>query len=159
MFRNFDPLAGYAPELYRIRCQPILDRARTLLSNTPRATIFSILRDLSRITAATEATLGTDSNQPAYISHALKLKEQFQYRETDKLTASENVANYYAVIALALVGYINLVHKGRMHAQDKKTYDEYIERICEEAKRCVIIAESLVISDSFEILPELREAC
>ena len=159
MFRNFDPLTDYAPKQYRTRCQIILERARALLPDVTRAYIFSILRDISRITSANKAFLGTDSNQPAYISHALELREQFQQRASDKLAASDYVSNYYAVIALALIGYIHLVHKGRMHALNKNIYDDYIERVCEEAACCVAIAENLVISDSFELLPELREAC
>lgn len=159
MFRNFDPLTGHAPEQYYSRCRPILNRARALLSDVPRATIFAILRELSRITSSTEAALGTDSNQPAYISHALELKERFQQRASDQLAAREYLSNYYAVIALALVGYIHLVYRGRMHALNKNNYDDYIERVCEEAERSVAIAENLMISDSFERLLELKEAC
>ena len=159
VFRNFDPLTGYAPEQYRSRCQPILNRARALLTDTPRETIYAILRDLSRITVATEASLGIDSDQPAYIHHALRLKEQFQQRASDKLAASEYVSNYYAVIALALMGYIHLVHSGRRNAPNKDIYDKYIEKVCEEATRCITIAENLAISDSFEIFAELKEAC
>ncbi len=159
VFRHFDPLTGEAPELYHTRCQPILNQARALLVEVPRATIFAILRELSRITSATEAALGADSNQPAYIAHALTLKEQFQLRASDKLAASEYAPHYYAVIALTLIGYIHLVYSGRMHALNKSTYDGYIEQVCEEAEHCVAIAETLMISDSFELLPELKEAC
>ena len=158
MFRYFDPQLSDAPKQYHRRCQPIIDHARALLPHATRASIFLVLRDLSRITSATSATVGTDSNQPAYISHALKLRELFQKNVNDELLDSKDVSDYYSVIALALVGYIAMVHRSRMHAPDKSVYDVYIDRVCEEAERCIAIAKNVHITDSVEFSPALRQA-
>ena len=143
VFEKFDPLTGHAPYLCQTKFESILARARTIITYNSIDSLSSILREVSQITDSGDAVLTSDSNQPAYIDHAIALPTLFRRQADEDLLFSEYLYQYFVVIALALVGYVHLVHKGRRHAQDTNHFDTYIEIVCAEAEQCVSIAENL----------------
>lgn len=121
-----------------------------------RSSILSILRDINQITNAKEATVISDSNMPVYVSHALKVLFNFRRKASTRLLTSQDLCSYYAIIALALIGYINMVQNGRKNAIDKEIFDSYIKLVCHEAENSILIAEDLMLTKKECLLKEIK---
>ena len=143
VFQDFDPLEGELPSLYAWQFKPVAKKARYLIAHTPLNHLEDLLFNINQILQAPAVESSTGYKSITYRSHAINMRNVFEEYASEEILLSIDLPKYYAVIALAQIGFVCFVYEVREHYWYRHRFDEYVNLICEEAHTTVEIAMSI----------------
>ena len=143
LFQGFDPLEGELPSLYAWQFMPVAQKARFLIADTPLNSLNNLLFNINQILEGPTVESLTGRHSITYRSHAINMRNVFEEYASEEILLSIDLPKYYAVIALAQIGFVCFVYETREHYLYPHRFDEYVNLICEEAHATVEIAMSI----------------